>query len=644
MLINMAMVLQKFDLEKVDPNYEMQLRGQMALKPIGFQIRARRRPSRHSMIGIPGGGAYQDKTARQNQHQDGLNPTDFQDKKPVSVFFGGNMGTSENLVHALSRSAPDFGLDVVDVRDLDAAMENLPTDRPFIIVAPSYDGRPPDNGKKFVAWMEQLVAKGKKLPTGTKFAVFGLGNSDWVNTFHRIPRLIDEMLAQLGGERIIEAGFANVKQDIVGPWETWSEQVLMSLSGTTKQEEVGVDVQIERSTLNTLPQVLGGEKMSVGVVLANRELADTSVGAAKRHIDVRLPVGTEYRSGDYLVVQGRNPDETVFRVMKRFGLSPEDVMSIQLSKKEFLPTQPMAVEHFLRSSVELAAPVTKRQLVTLAEWADEESPERTQLGKMHEDVNYQQLLDKRYSVIDILEEVPGLRLPFGVYIDLLLPLSPRLFSTSSSPLEPKNKSKNGLIASVTFDVFEAPATSGHGTFHGVASSYLATRRPGDQISCLIRSTNVNFHLPLDTETPVILVAAGTGIAPARAFVEERAAIKGARGHKLGPALLFFGCRHPDKDYMYRSELAAWEKEGVVEVIACFSKPGNGQDGRHVPVALWEHRDRVWDLFCGGAKIYTSGSAARLGRSAADTWRRIWGEKTGGSEAEAGMPPDRDILQ
>jgi cytochrome P450/NADPH-cytochrome P450 reductase len=641
-LINMAMTLQKFDMEMVDPDYEMQLRGQMGIKPIGLKMRARRRPGRTLLHGIPGGGSYQEpekehQKQSQNQYQqqmNGLSASTETKKKPVSVFFGGNMGTCENLVQSLSRSAPEFGLNVVDIKDLDDAVENLRTDRPSIIITSSYEGRPADNAKKFVTWIEQLKSKGVKLPAGVKFAIFGVGNSDWVHTFHRIPRLIDETLEQLGAERIIEAGFANVKRDLLGPWEAWSEKVYAILGGTTKQEHPGVEVHIESNKLDTLNQVLGGEQLRVGVVVANRQLADSSVGAAKRHVEVRLPAGSEYRSGDYLVVQGRNSDETVLRVMSRFGLSAEDVMSVKSSKKDFLPAQPMAVEHFLRSSVELAAPVTKRQIEILASWAKEGSTERRRLEKMHDDIFYQSLLEKRYSIIDVLEEVPEVQLPFGVYIDLLLPLSPRLYSISSSPLEQKNKSKDGLIASVTFDVFESPATSGHGTFRGVASSYVANRALGDNILCLIRPTKIPFHLPSDPKTPVIMLAAGSGIAPMRAFIEERAAINRAGVQKLGPALLFFGCRHPDKDYLYRDELAAWEGDGVVEVITSFSKPENDQKGQHVPDALWQHRERVWDMFSNGANIYICGSAARLGRSSAAMWRQIWSEKTGKSDLEA----------
>lgn len=638
----MAMTLQKFDVEKVNPDYQLQLTGQMGVKPIDFKIKVRRRADRSLMVGIPGGGVIpQQKTARQNKHQVQQQQSDLSAphgmKKPVSVFFGGNQGTSESLVQAFSRSAPDFGLDATEVRDLDAVIEKFPTDRPCVIIVPSYEGRPPDNAKKFVAWIEQLAFKGDKLPKGIKFALFGVGNSDWTHTFHKVPRLVDETLAQLGAERIMEAGFANVKRDLIGPWELWSEKLCLRLSGTTKQEHpdrTGLDVHIEKNNVNILPQALGGEQMGVGVVITNRELASNSVGAAKRHVEVRLPPGCEYRSGDYLVIQGRNADQAVSRVMKRFGLGAEDVMSVQSRKKDFIPAQPMAVAHFLRSSVELAGPITKRQLLTLASWADQNSAELKQLEKMHDDVQYQQLLDQRYSVIDVLDRISRLRLPFGVYIDLLLPLSPRTFSISSSPMDPESNSEDCSVASLTFDVFEAPAMSGLGTFRGVASSYLANRTPGDCIPCLVRPTKVPFHLPLNTETPIIMLAAGTGIAPMRAFIQERALIKRTGVQKLGPAILFFGCRHPDKDYLYRSELLAWEDEGLLEVIPCFSKPGDGQKGRHVPDALWEHRERVWDLFGEGANVYTCGSAARLGSSSAAVWRRIWGDKTGGSEPEA----------
>ncbi|KAL7941946.1 cytochrome P450 [Trichoderma barbatum] len=649
-LISMAMVLQRFNVEKVDADYELQLTGQMGVKPIDFKIRVHRREGRSVNVGIPGGVSSRQpesapKGSVQTRRQKKVDESNIADisgqitKKPISVFWGGNQGTCESLVQSLTRSAPEFGLDVVEIRDLDSAVDSLPTDRPSIIITPSYEGRPPYNAKKFIDWIEKKASTGDKLPAGVKFTVFGAGNSDWVHTFHRIPRLIDEKLEQLGAERIFEIGFTNVKRDLMGPWDVWCEQLCLSLSGTTKEEHpdrAGVDLHIESNKANTVAPVLEAEQMELGVVIANREIANTSAGPAKRHVDIRLPLTSQYKSGDYLVVQGRNADEIVFRVIKRFGLGAEDLMSIQSSKKDFLPSEPMAVEHFLRSKVELAVPITKRQVATLASWADDGTEEYARLKKMYDEDTYQQLLDKRYSIIDVLEEVPRLRLPFGVYVDLLLPLTPRIYSISSSPLDPSSTGglEGGLIASVTFDVFEAPAQSGYGIFRGVASSYLTNRVPGDGVPCLVRPTKVPFQLPSDTSTPIIMLAAGSGIAPMRAFLQERAVLKRTAGGSLGPALLFFGCRHPEKDYIYRSELEAWEKEGIVEVVTCFSKPDDGKKGRYVPDALWEQRERVWGMLQDGGKVYVCGSAGRLGRSSAETWRQIWKEKTGKNETEA----------
>ena len=639
MLINLAMVLQRFQIEKAIPEYNLELKSTLTIKPVNFKMKVRRRPGRSLMTGLPGGGPAESAQKHRHEHEKSQQQSAYSrdEMKPVSVFYGGNTGTCESLAFGLSKSLFDLGF-ATHVQNLDTATENLPTDRPCVIITPSYEGKPPDNAKKFVAWIEQLISMSKKLPLGMKYAVFGVGNSDWVSTFHRVPQLVDETLAKLGAERIIDAGFANVKQDLVGPWEEWSEQLCVSLSGTTRasRPSAGVNVSFDSKQDGDM---LGGERMAAGTVVVNEELADTSAGAAKRHVEIRLPPGSDYTSGDYLFTRCRNPDESVRRARMRFGLSGEEVMSVQGTKKDFLPSRPMAVDRFLQSNVELAAPITKRQLSTLASFATEGSTERTQLEKMQEDIRYQELLDKRYSVIDVLEEVPRLVVPFGVYIDMLLPLTPRQYSISSSPLHSKDspgssEADNAPIASITFDVFESPATSGHGTFRGVASSYLANRRPGDLVPCFVRPTNVNFRLPPNTETPVIMLSAGTGIAPMRGFIQERAAIKRAGVRKLGPAILFFGCRHPDKDYIYRHELTEWESDGVVEVIPCFSKPSNGQAGRHVPDALWEHRSRVWDMFRDGGNIYLCGSAARLGRTAAEMCRRIWREKTGKSELEA----------
>ncbi|KAL4746133.1 hypothetical protein BDW72DRAFT_207610 [Aspergillus terricola var. indicus] len=644
-LINLAMVLQKFEVEKVNPNYELQLTGQMGVKPVDFKIRVRRRADRTLMTGIPGGMQVQQPESEKVSLDQALMAESSSDHAlmPVAVFFGGNQGTCESFAETFSRIGLDLGIRA-EIKELDAAVESLPTDRPCVIITPSYEGRPPDNAKRFVAWIEDLASRGHKLPARTRYTVFGVGNSDWVDTFHRIPLFINESLEKLGAERFMEAAFLNVKRELVDTFETWCEAVCSTLSGAAWREHrnpIGVEVQIGRGESGPVSgKGISGEELITGIITSNIKLADATLGPAKRHLEVRLPAGYAYQSGDYLVVQGRNSDELVARVMRRFGLQGGYTICVQSSKKTFLPTQPTLVKDFLHCKVELAAPIGKRQLDILAQSAKPDSLERAKLQAIGDEISYQRLLDMRYSVIDVLDEVPELDISFGVYLDLLLPMSPRVYSISSSPMHPANQVlevSNSINANITFDVFEAAALSGHGTFRGVASAYLAGLALGDSIACCIRPARVPFQLPSNPETPIIMIAAGTGIAPMRAFCQERAALMRAGQEKgrFGPALLFFGCRHPENDYLYRHEFEEWEAEGIVEIVPCFSRSTDGRKGRYVQDALWEQRGQVWNLFEEGAVVYTCGSAGRLGRSAAAVWRRIWMERTGGTEAEAG---------
>jgi cytochrome P450/NADPH-cytochrome P450 reductase len=150
MLINIAMVLQKFQVELADPDYKLQLLSTLSIKPPNFKMKARRRQGKSLLVGIPGGGpAETAQVQRDQQHgrapQANLNGGGVE-SKPVSVFFGGNTGTSESLAQSLAKNAPGFGLDV-SIQNLDAATENLPTDRPCIIITPSYKGRPADSSR-----------------------------------------------------------------------------------------------------------------------------------------------------------------------------------------------------------------------------------------------------------------------------------------------------------------------------------------------------------------------------------------------------------------------------------------------------------------------------------------------------------------
>jgi cytochrome P450 / NADPH-cytochrome P450 reductase len=180
-------------------------------------------------------------------------------------------------------------------------------------------------------------------------------------------------------------------------------------------------------------------------------------------------------------------------------------------------------------------------------------------------------------------------------------------SISSSPLA------NPGLATLTYSVIDRPATSGIGRHVGVASSYLASLQPGDKVQVAIRPATKGFHLPLEAQkTPIICIAAGTGLAPFRAFCQERAILKesgGSQAQDLAPAALFYGCRDPACDDLYREEFDAWEAAGVVTVFRAYSRKADLSEGcQYVQDRLWRERGLVGDLWnTEGSRVYVCGA-------------------------------------
>ncbi|VBB72550.1 Putative bifunctional cytchrome P450 E-class, group I:NADPH-P450 reductase [Podospora comata] len=646
-LITMAMVLQRFVIEMADPDYELKIKSTLTIKPDEFYIKARRRPGKDHLFNFSAGAAPAPAPSSKTANRASANSN----LKPFSVFYGGNSGTCKSFAEDLETNAANHGLSVpAKVQSLDDAVENLPKDHPIVIVTSSYEGLPPDNARNFVAWLETRAKdpSNSELLKGVSYAVFGAGNKDWASTYHRIPKLVDELLEKLGAARLVPTGFVDVSQDIVGPLEEWKLTLFPALreavgvTAAVKTEELQVEI-----TQPTAPSKLAGEQLSQGLVLVNKVLAKKGLGPEKRQIDILLPPGVQYRSGDYLAIQPFNPRDSIRRVLSRFDLHPDDLVTVSGTTKEHLKSEsggPISVFELIGTRVELANPASQRQVAHLASLSS--GLEADKLRVLASDEEYPtSVLAKRFSVLDLLEDFPSCKLSFASYLDMLSPLSPRQYSISSSPLAQKplpdqgsgwsseegvDLEKASLTATLTYDVYNSPLMSHPETksFNGVSSSYLASLQPGSRLRCFVRKTNAPFRLPSDPATPVVMVAAGTGIAPMRAFLQERAAVAGARGgyHKsgLGPAVLYYGCRDSEEDYLYKEELGQWEKEGVVRIRAAFSRRA-GEGGRtgHVDELIWEDREELKGLIKQGAKILVCGSAGRLGRSTAEVCLRIY---------------------
>jgi len=184
------------------------------------------------------------------------------------------------------------------------------------------------------------------------------------------------------------------------------------------------------------------------------------------------------------------------------------------------------------------------------------------------------VVDTRLSVLDILVSNPSLKVSLGAFINMLPAMRVRQYSISSSPLW------NPSHCTLTVSVVAASALSGTGDhFLGVASNFLASLAPGDLVQVAVRPSATAFTLPADPGVPLVLFCAGSGLAPMRGFIQERATQIQSGRKDVGKVLLFYGCRNPAEDYMYSdAELKEWSQIGAVDVRPAFSKAKEQSEG------------------------------------------------------------------
>ena len=177
-----------------------------------------------------------------------------------------------------------------------------------------------------------------------------------------------------------------------------------------------------------------------------------------------------------------------------------------------------------------------------------------------------------------------------------------------------------------------PARSGAGTFTGVASGHLAQLPEDGTVFVFVREPTIPFRPPQDTSVPMIMVGAGTGLAPFRGFLQERAAQR-EQGLPTARSLLFFGCRTSLTDQLYADELRDYEQQGVVRVENAYSQEP-GRPGRYVQEAMLDCADEVWDLLQQGAVVLVCGNAATIAPGVRRSLLHIFRERTSTTDADA----------
>ncbi|KAI0738944.1 bifunctional P-450:NADPH-P450 reductase [Daedaleopsis nitida] len=638
--IALAVILQKFDITMHDPSYTLELKQTLTLKPKGFFVHAIPRNRTKAPITVaPTSTLVRAPQVSKAAEAGEGEAAKVEPKHKLYVAYGSNTGTSQTFAQRIASDAAAHGFKAT-LGTLDSITEHVPTDGPLVIITASFEGEPADNAAHFVEWIQSV--KGSEFEN-LSYTVFGCGNRDWVRTFQRIPKLVDDVLEARGGKRIMERGVGDAQAaeffEVFDKWEADLWQALAAQYGIELQDQPAVVSGVSMKTVDvgtSRASVLRQSDADLGKVVENRLLTSPNA-PAKRHIEFQLPEQMTYRAGDYLAILPTNPQRDVQRVTARFGLSPEQEIVLESSGPTSLPVdKQINISSLLTGYVELSQPATTRDLRILSSI---ESSEATKVALTDLTASYaDKVLAKRLSILDILEAYPDIQLPFGTYLEMLPAMRVRQYSISSSPLH------NSQRPSLTVSVVEAPALSGRAEqFLGVASNFLAGLRPGDVVQLAVRASSAAFHPPEDPTVPMVMFAAGSGLSPMRGFLQERAVQKKA-GREVTKSLLFFGCRSPQEDFLYGdSDLKEWQELGVVDVRPAFSRsPEDSAGCKYVQDRAWHDRAEIKNAYDNlGARFFTCGSG-KVAQGVKKVLTDLIKEAKGFSDEEAASAFERAI--
>ncbi|MGW0813033.1 bifunctional cytochrome P450/NADPH--P450 reductase [Streptomyces viridiviolaceus] len=556
----------------------------------------------------------------------------------LALLHGSNLGTCAGIARDLGVDGEDHGFTPSVASLDDRAGQLLDAEGPVVIVAASYNGRPTDDAAEFVAWLEGLEPGSLD---GLHYAVLGVGDRNWAATYQRVPTLIDERLAAAGATRLLDRGAADASGDFAGTVDRWTTELWTTLldqygaavegaapaAGTDDEGQGLYELQ------DTTDSVIGGLADRHGVmpmeVLEAYELVDMDheLGRSKRFLRLRLPEGVTYRTADHLALLPSNPEGLVQRVADRFGLDLDRTVRLRARRRSrnALPVdRPLTLRRLLTDFVELQDAATQEQVAVLAEHTScpPEKQPLAQLASADEQAFREQVTVTGTSVLDLLERYRACELPFEHFLELLPVLRPRHYSVSSSAA-----ARPGEV-DLMVSLLAAPHRAGEGTFHGIASHYVQTIQAGDTVQARVLPCSESFRLPEDTSVPVILVSAGTGLAPFRGAVLDR-----HHTGSTGTLLCYFGCDHPDVDYLHREEFEAAEAAGAVSMRPTFMHaPVDG--ARFVQDRIARESDEVWAALEAGGRVYICGDGRRMAPAVREAFMAVHREHTGAGDEDA----------
>ncbi|MFJ9352311.1 cytochrome P450 [Streptomyces sp. NPDC101237] len=630
----LALVLQKFKFSDTT-DYKMDVREALTRKPGDFELVVRRRQEHERAVF--GAVDLQSDDERQQAPVSGVGVN-------LTVAYGSSLGSCEDLARTIADRGERSGFGTT-LMSLDELGDNLPTEGLLAVVAASYNGKAPDNAQRF----DDLLAAG--LPEGAlsnvRFALLGAGNTQWVATYQAFPQRIEEGLLAAGATPVVERGIADAAGDFDGMATRWMDNLWATLAeeyAADTSEAGGPRYQVQLLTESDVRPAIVSEQAYPLTVVANEELVADATGLwdfqiepprpSAKSVTFELPEGVTYATGNHLAVFAKNEPALVNRALRRLGVEYDQVLRLDLPAggRTHLPVGvPVTAGILLTEFLELQDVATRSQIQTLAEytecpWTRPQLQAYTADTEEAEERYSKEILGKRVSVLGLLERFEAVELPLAVFLEMMGPIRPRFYSISSAP------SANPRHVRLTVGLLEGPALSGDGQYRGTCSSYIAGLEPGDVVYGYVRVPSPTFAPPADPATPLILIGPGTGIAPLRGFLEERA-WQHEQGTQVGLSQVFVGCRHPEHDYFYRREMQDWEQAGIAQIRTAFSAVA-GHPARFVQNALAGAADTVWQAIEDGAYIYVCGDGRRMAPAVREALAAIHRRKTGSDDETA----------
>ncbi|MEM6712280.1 MAG: flavodoxin domain-containing protein [Pseudomonadota bacterium] len=483
----------------------------------------------------------------------------------LSILFGSQSGNCERLSKDLRKYAATQGFEAEiaplnDVTPADLAGVN----HALIVVSTFGEGEPPDNAAKF---FKALMADDcPPLPETLNFSVIGLGDTSYAD-FNQCATDIDTRLGELGATRVADMVPCDV--DFEEPFAEWKISVFNTDAFMTAASASAAPLAAEPEAVE--PAFNKSRPFMASLMTADRLSGDASAKSV-RHIEISLAGGgadLEYAAGDALGVMPLNCPEDVAAVLRAAGLTGKEPVTLK--------SGPAQLRAALMTQLDIAV-VTPKTLEALGVDKDASG------------------LEDDAQLLDVLNVCDG-PVEAQTLVDAIRALQPRLYSISSSP-----KAHPG---EVHLTVGEVRYTLNERSCKGVASTYLGDRlQPGAMVGVYV-NRSPHFHPPSNDDLPLIMIGPGTGIAPFRAFLEEREA-RSAPGKNW----LFFGDQHEACDFLYREQVEAWRTNGVLDRLdLAWSR--DGSEKVYVQTLLEKHGEDVFAWLQEGAAIYICGDASRM---------------------------------